>query len=158
MLPHHRWTKHRGGRNRRLNKALRYIIGINWRDQAVATLSIREHRRSPSISTDDLLRRNSLSAKRMIIELLRWLRDRAEQGGSSGNQEGKHGGVNHICRGQSKPNFQDGVRATPVRPANIRGPQGSRDQRSLRRHAIFRARDQSLQQHRSGFERVRQRL
>jgi hypothetical protein len=35
----------------------------------------------------------------MIVELLRWLRDRAKQDGSSGNQEGKHGGFNRISRG-----------------------------------------------------------
>jgi hypothetical protein len=35
----------------------------------------------------------------MIVELLRWLRDRGQQGGGSGNQEGKHGGFNRISRG-----------------------------------------------------------
>jgi hypothetical protein len=99
LLPHHRWTEHRRCGNRRLNEALRYIVGIDRRDQAVATLAIGQHRRSPSIATDDLLRRNALSAEGMIIEFLRGLRDRAKQGGSSGNQEGKHGGFNRVSRG-----------------------------------------------------------
>jgi hypothetical protein len=76
-------SEDRGSRNRGLNKALGDELRIDRSNQTVASLSVGQHWRSPSIPANNLLGENPLSAKRMIVKFGFGLRDCAEKGAAS---------------------------------------------------------------------------
>lgn len=51
-------------------------LRIDRRDYAIATLPVRKHWRSPTITADDFPGKNSLTTKSVIVKLELWLRDR----------------------------------------------------------------------------------
>lgn len=154
-----RWgsrAKHRSARNRRLNKTLGNILLINWSNHTVTSLSVRQHRRSPTIPANNLLGENPLSTKRMVVGLEIGLRDRPEKS-ATGKNKGEHDRFNRLFRpqGKSKSVARRSWRLRLAPLASTRGQPAFHDRRSSPKRVVCRARDRSPRQRHFGSGRGR---